>query len=127
MSRKSAEKMLDLAREHLKRVQAAWDKPTDWAGLSMYGFYCLEAAVMAAAEHLNWRFRRGHREKADAAEKLQKDHDLPDIVDLMVELNSARKSMAYGDVDFPDLDAEEVALKVEEYVDAVEEFIRKPK
>jgi hypothetical protein len=40
-----------LAEEHLKRVQAAWDDPTDWEDLTMYGLYCVEAAVVAAAKH----------------------------------------------------------------------------
>jgi len=42
-------KKLALARHHLKRVLSAWDDPTDWDDLSLYGFYCLEAAVEAAA------------------------------------------------------------------------------
>ena len=40
-----AEDKLKLAKRHLERVQAAWDTPTDWDDLSLYGFYCLEAAV----------------------------------------------------------------------------------
>ena len=39
-----AHEKLELARRHLGRVQAAWDPP-DWADLSLYGFYALEAAV----------------------------------------------------------------------------------
>ena len=46
---RSGEK-LALARHHLKRVLSAWDDPTDWDDLSLYGFYCLEAAVEAAVE-----------------------------------------------------------------------------
>ena len=42
---------LELAKRHLERVQAAWTEPTDWDDLSLYGFYCLEAAVEAAALH----------------------------------------------------------------------------
>jgi len=37
-----AEGKLKLARRHLERVLAAWDTPTDWDDLSLYGFYCLE-------------------------------------------------------------------------------------
>jgi hypothetical protein len=43
---------LKLAQRHLERVRAAWDTPTDWDDLSMYGFYCLEAAVESAAIHV---------------------------------------------------------------------------
>lgn len=45
---RSGEK-LPLARRHLKRVLSAWDDPTDWDDLSLYGFYCLEASIEAAA------------------------------------------------------------------------------
>ena len=31
----------------------------------------------------------------------------------------ARKAAAYGDVDFPELDAEDLAARIEEYVEAV--------
>ncbi len=44
-----AQTKLELARRHLKRVLAAWDDPTDWDDLSLYGFFCLEAAIEAAA------------------------------------------------------------------------------
>ena len=39
------EEKVALARKHLDRVLDAWDEPTDWDDLSLYGFYCLEAAV----------------------------------------------------------------------------------
>jgi hypothetical protein len=48
----TADEKLELAGRHLERVLAAWDEPTDWDDLSLYGFYCLEAAVEAAAIHL---------------------------------------------------------------------------
>jgi hypothetical protein len=37
-------------------VRTAWDPP-DWADLSFFGFYCLEAAVEAAAIHHSVRVR----------------------------------------------------------------------
>ena len=43
----TAAESLDLARRHLVKVQAAWDDPTDWADLSLYGFLCLEACIVA--------------------------------------------------------------------------------
>ena len=86
----------------------------------MYGFYCLEACIVAAALHLGQERPGGHREKADTAEVLTEEHDLPDIDGLLRDLNEMRKHEAYGDVDPPDgLSAEEVAAEVEEYVESV--------
>jgi hypothetical protein len=114
---------LGLAKRHLERVQGAWDEPTDWDDLSLYGFYCLEAAVEAAALYLRLGTSRKHWEKADIAVKLHKKHRLPDISKLLVDLNEARKAAAYGDTERPDLDAEGIAADIEEYVEAVEELL----
>lgn len=120
----AADRSLQLARDHLQRVQDAWDPP-DWANLSLYRFYCLEAAVVAAASHAGIDVRRTHVDKAAAAERLTTDHDLPDISGLLSDLNSARKAAAYGDADLPDLDAEDVVSAIEAYVAAVEELVAK--
>jgi len=119
----SAADKLSLARRHLDRVQAAWDVPTNWDDLSLYGFYCLENAVEAAAKHLGIRTSRNHWEKADLAGDLHKNHGLPDVEPLLRDLNEARKARAYGDVEAPDLEAEEVAVLIEAYVEAVEELL----
>jgi hypothetical protein len=111
---------LRLARRHLERVQAAWDTPTDWDDLSLYGFYCVEAAVEAAALHLGIKTPKKHWEKADIAVELHRNHALPDIADLLRDVNDARKATAYGDVLIPTgLDAEDVASDIEAYLDAV--------
>jgi len=110
---------LELAKRHLERVLAAWTEPTDWDDLSLYGFYCLEAAVEAAVLHFGLRTSKKHWEKVDLAEDLHKKRGLPDIGDLLRDLNDARKAAAYGDMDRPDLDAEDIASQIEEYVDAV--------
>ena len=110
---------LDLAKRHLERVQAAWTDPTDWDDLSLYGFYCLEAAVEAAALHSGLRTSKKHWEKVDLATDLHKKEGLPDIGALLSDLNDARKAAAYGDMDRPDLDAEDIASQIEAYVDAV--------
>lgn len=109
---------LELARRHLDRVQSAWEEP-DWDDLSLYGFYCLEAAVEAAALHFGFRTSKKHWEKVDVAIRLQQKKGLPDISDLLRELNDARKAAAYGDIELPELDAEDTAVKIEEYVEAV--------
>jgi hypothetical protein len=114
---------LKLAQRHLERVQTAWGTPTDWDDLSLYGFYCLEAAVEAAALLLKLRTSRKHWEKADIAETLHEKHGLPDVAQLLRDLNEARKSVAYGDTPVPDLDAEGVASEIEEYVEAVAKLV----
>lgn len=120
MSRRKAKENLDLARGHLIRVQeSGWGSTPDWVVLSTFGFYCLEAAVVAAANHFNWPIRRSHPDKAQAAQRLSREKSFPDIYDLLLDLNSARKSTAYGDLPFPSLDAEDVVGKIEQYVDEV--------
>ncbi|MYE46350.1 MAG: hypothetical protein F4X25_06280 [Chloroflexi bacterium] len=117
----TADESYELARAHLERVQvSSWGDPVDWADLSMYGFYCLEACVVAAALHLGQERPSGHREKVETADSLAAEQNLPDIWDLLRDLNDMRKHEAYGDVDPPEgLDAEEVAGAIEEYVDSV--------
>jgi hypothetical protein len=121
----TAKQKIALAREHLERVQAAWDNPTDWADLSIYGLYCLESAVEAAAIHARLRTSKKHWEKATIAGKLHKVRGLPDVERLVNDLNEARKAAAYGDVPAPALDAESVAAEIEEYVEAVEAFLQR--
>jgi len=120
----TASEKLDLARKHLNKVQIAWDEPTDWDDLALYGFYCLEAAVEAAALHFKLHTSTKHWEKVELAEKLHKKKGLPDISDLLRDLNNARKAVAYGDMDRPDLNAEDLASQIEQYVDAVEAIVR---
>lgn len=49
----NAEDSFELALKHLERVRDSWDNPTDWPDLSIYGFYCLAACIVAAALHLS--------------------------------------------------------------------------
>ena len=114
---------LRLARRHLDRVLKAWDSPTDWDDLALYGFYCLEAAVEAAATRAGIEVSTKHWAKADVARQLQEQHCLPDIQRLLRDLNEARKFAAYGDVPLPDLNAEQVASQIEAYVEAAEAFL----
>ena len=116
---RAAEK-LKLAQKHLDRVNAAWIEPTDWEDLSLYGFYCLEAAVEAAAIHFKLGTSRKHWEKVEIASKLHEKKGLPDVTELLRDLNEARKAAAYGDNPLPELDAEDIASEIQEYVDAVE-------
>lgn len=118
----AAEKLV-FAQRHLEKVLAAWDEPTDWADLSIYGLYALEAAVDAACVHCGIATSRSHPNRAAAAARLCSEHGLEDVSELLRDLNDARKSEAYGDVVLPDLDAGDVAAKIEEYVDSVARLI----
>ena len=124
MQKKSnkADKLV-LAQRHLKRVEASWDDPVDWDDLSLYGFYCLEAAVEAAALHFKIKTNTVHAQKVEVAEKLHRDKGLPDVSELLVDLNGSRKAAAYGDVDALELDPEEVKLEIEAYVEAVKKLL----
>ena len=113
---------LELANKHLEEVHAAWDPP-DWAPLSIFGFYCLEAAVDAAALHVGIDLTTHHWRRVEAAEQLHDAYGLPEIGQLLEDLNSTRKKEAYGDVPAPELDAEDVAGAIEEYVAEVEKLL----
>ena len=118
-----ADDKLTLARRHLERVQVAWCDPTDWADLSIYGFYALEAAVDAACLHVGFNTARRHPARAKAAAALASRHGLPDVSELLRDLNEVRKHQSYGDVDAPELSAEETAATVEAYVGSVAALI----
>jgi hypothetical protein len=62
---------------------------------------------------------RKHWEKAESAAQLHKKYNLPDVEQLLCDLNVARKAAAYGDVPAPDLDAQDAATEIERYVEAV--------
>ena len=83
MTTQTARESLDVARRHLARVQEASIEPTDWADLSVYGFACLEACVVAAALHLGRPRPGSHFAKADEARRLHVESGLPDIEDLL--------------------------------------------
>ena len=89
---------------------------------SIYGFYALEAAVDCACLHFGEPTRQVHWSRVDAAQRLS-GHGLDDVSDLLRDLNEGRKSVAYGDVDLPDLSAEEIAVKIEEYVESISDLV----
>lgn len=120
----TAQEKLELARRHLERVEAAWDPP-DWADLSLYGFYALEAAVEAASLHHGMNVQKAHWARVEAAETLHRQHGLPDVSALLRDLNETRKSEAYGDVQAPALDAEDVASEIESFIDSVGQILGK--
>jgi hypothetical protein len=102
---------------------AAWD-PVDWMDLSLYAFYTLENAVVAAADHVGVSWKQTHPSKVDAATELHARYGLPDIADLLSDLNAIRKSSAYGENPRPHgRTAEDIAVEVEEYVSEVESLL----
>jgi hypothetical protein len=120
------QKHLELARAHLDRVQVAAIDPVDWADIGNYGLYALEAAVMAAAKVLKIETKPSHWSKSDTAAALAGQHGLPDVSRLMAELNDARKASNYGDVALPEnLDPEDVATEIGDFVSAVEDVIKR--
>lgn len=122
--KRSAKEYLDLAQRHLEKVQNAWDDPTDWSDLAIYGFYCLEQAVMAAATHVALKGKRQHRDKVQMAATLHKQYRLPSITKLLTQLHHAQKYASYGDVKPPAVHPEHVAAEIEAYVDAVEKLLK---
>ncbi len=116
----TVQEKLELARCHLARIQL---DPEGLDDLSIYGLYCLEAAVEAAALHVQIKMTKQHWEKANVAYALHTQHGLPDIYDLLNDLNDSRKAVAYGDVEAPDLDNEDVVNEIERYVKAVGELV----
>lgn len=120
----SPQQRVELAREQLAKVQTAWFEPTDWSDLTVYGMYAVENAVVAAAESVGIEVRRTHWDKVSIAQELQQTHGLPDIADLLQELNELRKGFSYGEsVAEPTMAAEEVAAAVETYVEAAGVFV----
>jgi hypothetical protein len=118
---------LALAKDQLARVQVASFDPVDWSDLSMYGLYCLENAVIATADHLSISWQRTHPSKVGVAQVLHERHGLPDVTDLLQELNELRKSEAYGEVHpSPDMEPEQVAIDLEYFVDAAARLIEGP-
>ena len=116
---------LALAHKHLARVQSAWTEPTNWDDLMLYGMYAVEAAIRAAALQLSHDLKKTHWDKAEYAKRLTTEYKLPDVSELVADLNRGRKAVGYGDDEIPDElgDAEVIAIRIEEFIDAVEAFI----
>jgi hypothetical protein len=123
MAGRSARASLILARKHLARAGAAAVQPEDWDDLSIYGFACLEIAVVAAATCLQMPVQPNHPSKLKVSVQLRGSHGLPDISTLLPILNDARKAAMYGDVGLPTLDATQVARDIGHYVEAVDELL----
>jgi hypothetical protein len=113
---------LKLARDHLARAE---EDPGDAKNVFVWSFWGLENAIKAAASHVGIEFVKQHWSAGKAARKLAKDHGLPDVEDLLADLNDGRKSAAYGDTDEPDMEPDEVIKQFKDYVERVAAFIKK--
>lgn len=87
--------------------------------------YAVEAAIRAAALQLSHDLKKTHWDKAEYAKRLTTEYKLPDVSELVADLNRGRKAVGYGDDEIPDElgDAEVIAIRIEEFIDAVEAFI----
>ncbi|MEZ4225050.1 MAG: hypothetical protein R3B13_29115 [Polyangiaceae bacterium] len=93
----------------------------------MYGLYALEAATLAAAKHFNLPIKKTHWDKIDRAHDINTKHGLPDVADLLQDLNTARKARAYGEDQGPEelgLDAEQVAISIEQFIEEVAKVVQ---
>jgi hypothetical protein len=110
-----------------RQYQKAQDGSADPDQVFVWCFYALENAVVAAATHADEEFQKNHWTKAQAARKLARDHGLTDVSGLLTDLNDARKGTAYGDVEEPEIDPDDVLAEVGNYIEEVEKLLNPPK
>jgi len=113
---------LALAKRELEKAQVAAIDPVDWLDLALYSFFALENAVVAAGELEGIPWKRTHESKIEVAEILHERSGLPDVAELLRELNELRKSESYGEMRPPERrSAEDIVGEVENYVDEIEQ------
>lgn len=118
---KEAKESLERAEKQLAKAEA---DPDDEDNVFLWSFYALENAVAAAATYEKVQFVKQHWAKGKAAKKLASDIGLPDVEQLLIDLNEARKSTTYGDTEDPELDASETLEAVKEYVKKVGDLVK---
>lgn len=116
-----AREQLQLSRKHLAKVQrAVAADPVDWADLTIFGLYAVETAVVAAGAHVGISDEETHPGHVRLARKLHHGYDLPNIEEMLKDLQRNRLYEAYGKIQPSGrFDAEDIATAVEAYVDAV--------
>lgn len=115
----TVEEKLALMWEHLTRVRHA-ESPPDWFVLATAGLHCLEAAVDAATLHFGLEMKATHKSRVAAASLMSERHGLPDVSELLDQINSVRMDEAYGDVEnAPQLEAHQVTIEIERFAEAV--------
>lgn len=128
MGEKEAQGYLQLARQHLERVQAVWDsdEPEDKAETVVWAFYAYENAVVAVLEKLGMRWQKTHRSKEKLAAQLHRQGILSvNVGPEIARLNEARKDVQYGELsgESGDIDLEDLASDLEAFVDEVDSVI----
>ena len=73
--------------------------------------------------HLGVPVEKTHHARQTVSNHLHHKHGLDNVADLLHDLNEARKSESYGDIEPPELDAEETVARIEAYVLAVEDLV----
>lgn len=125
MAEPTAAEYMKLARAHLARAGSRFGGSRRLGGFKHLRAVLPRGGRHAAARHLGMGVVKSHAAKAEAAMQLARKHKLPDISDLLPDLNTSRKAHAYGDIEAPDLDAEGISAELEEFADAVAELLKK--
>lgn len=120
-----AREKLRLAKDHLEKVhQAVGGEPVDLALLYIFGQYAMEVAASAAGAHVGISEAETHPGQVRLAQRLHDEHGLPDIQEMLRDLQRNRLHEAYGKLEpSGKFDPQDIAVAVEEYVDAVTRFI----
>lgn len=127
MAKKKAVSAKDALQRAKVQYEKAQENSDDDDQVFIWCFYALENAVVAAATHADEDFRRDHWTKAEAARRLARDSGMTDVSDLLRDLNDARKGTAYGDVEEPEIDPEDVLEQVGDYIGEVEKLLARAK
>jgi hypothetical protein len=127
-----ARKHLELARHQWDDASTDWLPPADPAGCVTKCFYAFENAIVAAAEALAIPWKKTHPDKARIAVELAAQKRVTiDISDRLVELNTLRKDVSYGETgqDLAAVDLEDLLSELETFlgevaaiVDSIEEL-----
>lgn len=126
MGIREARAALRRARSQLERVQVAWLDPADPVEAVTFAFYAYENAVVALAEAKGIKWKKSHAEKARLAGRLFSNGVVAtDIEERLIQLNTLRKDVAYGDPgpELLELHLEQLAIELEEFVEEVEAVI----
>ncbi len=121
MATQKASDYLRLAYEHLKRAE---ENPSDADSVFVWGFWSLENAVKAASIRAKIEVIKQHWSAGAAARKLAKSIALPNVSDLLSDLNQGRKAAAYGDTEEPDLEPNHVLESLRDYLAKVSSYIK---
>ena len=121
-SRKQLERASALSWGTEEEVDECRGEVVTWA------FYAIENAAIAAAIKLKIPWEKTHASKVHVAEQLHsKGLVSKDVSDLLKELNSARKDVAYGEPgsSLTSIDLEDLLTEAETFIEQVEQVCLK--